>query len=94
MVCLVVTMCLAFSTRVRAAANSFATPQEAVRAFQVCGAEFALGHHYGTFQLTNEAIDAPVEALIKARVEAEIEPDRFRLLKPGQVWGIEARAVA
>ena len=29
-----------------------------------------------------------------ARIEAEIEPERFRLLKPGQVWEIEARAVA
>src|SRR5271156_285956 len=35
-------------------------PAEAVQAFQNCGAEFALGHHYGTFQLTDEAIDAPV----------------------------------
>jgi L-ascorbate metabolism protein UlaG (beta-lactamase superfamily) len=69
-------------------------PEEAVRAFQVCGAEFALGHHYGTFQLTNEAIDAPIEALIKARVEAGIEPERFRLLKPGQIWEVHAKAVA
>src|ERR1041384_3273384 len=69
-------------------------PQEAVRAFQVSGAEFALGHHYGTFQLTNEAIDAPVEALEIARVEAGIDPERFRLLRPGQVWNVEARAVA
>ena len=36
-------------------------PEEAVRAFQVCGAEFALGHHYGTFQLTNEPIDREAE---------------------------------
>jgi L-ascorbate metabolism protein UlaG (beta-lactamase superfamily) len=69
-------------------------PAEAVRAFTVCGAEFALGHHYGTFQLTDEAIEAPVEALDIARVEAGIDPDRFRLLKPGQVWEVEARAVA
>ena len=38
-------------------------PEEAVRIFQDCGAERALGHHFGTFQLTDEAIDAPVEAL-------------------------------
>ncbi len=35
-------------------------PAEAVQAFCDCGAEFALGHHYGTFQLTDEAIDAPL----------------------------------
>lgn len=61
-------------------------PEEAVRAFIDCGAELALGHHYGTFQLTDEAIDAPERALIAAREEAGISPDRFRLLKPGQVW--------
>jgi L-ascorbate metabolism protein UlaG (beta-lactamase superfamily) len=69
-------------------------PSESVKAFLDCRAEFALGHHYGTFQLTDEAIDAPERALDKARVEAEIEPERFRLLKPGQVWNVEARAIA
>jgi L-ascorbate metabolism protein UlaG (beta-lactamase superfamily) len=69
-------------------------PAESVKAFRDCGAEFALGHHYGTFQLTDEAIDAPVTALEVARVHAEIEPERFRLLQPGQVWEVEARAVA
>ena len=69
-------------------------PAESVKAFGDCGAQFALGHHYGTFQLTDEAIDAPARALEAARVEAEIEPERFRLLQPGQVWDVEARAVA
>ena len=69
-------------------------PAEAVQAFTVSGAEFALGHHYGTFQLTDEAIDAPAQALATARVEAGIEPERFRLLRPGQVWNVEARAIA
>lgn len=61
-------------------------PGESVRAFQDCGAEFALGHHYGTFQLTEEAIDAPPIALAAALAATEISPERFRLLKPGQVW--------
>ena len=34
-------------------------PAESVQAFVDCGAELALGHHYGTFQLTDEPIDAP-----------------------------------
>ena len=38
-------------------------PAEAVQAFVDCGAERALGHHWGTFQLTDEAIDAPLIAL-------------------------------
>ena len=36
-------------------------PAESVQAFIDCGAELALGHHYGTFQLTDEAIDAPLD---------------------------------
>jgi L-ascorbate metabolism protein UlaG (beta-lactamase superfamily) len=38
-------------------------PDEAVRALIDCGAEIALAHHYGTFQLTDEPIDAPGLAL-------------------------------
>jgi L-ascorbate metabolism protein UlaG (beta-lactamase superfamily) len=51
-----------------------------------CGAELALGHHYGTFQLTDEAIDAPLHALADALRAAGIPPARFRTLRPGQVW--------
>ncbi len=50
-----------------------------------CGAQSALAHHHGTFQLTDEAIDAPVIALGEALDEAKIARDRFAALKPGQV---------
>jgi L-ascorbate metabolism protein UlaG (beta-lactamase superfamily) len=60
-------------------------PEEAVKAFLDCGAEFALAHHHGTFQLTDEAIDAPVRALDEALAKAKISPERFRVLKPGEV---------
>jgi hypothetical protein len=45
----------------------------------------AFGHHYGTFQLTDEPIDAPLIALAEALKVAEIPPDRFHALAPGQV---------
>jgi L-ascorbate metabolism protein UlaG (beta-lactamase superfamily) len=61
-------------------------PAESVQAFIDCGAELALGHHYGTFQLTDEAIDAPLQALADALAAAGIPPARFRTLRPGQVW--------
>jgi L-ascorbate metabolism protein UlaG (beta-lactamase superfamily) len=61
-------------------------PVEAVQAFQDCGAEFALGHHYGTFQLTDEAIDAPLQALAEARSKAGIALERFHILAPGEIW--------
>jgi L-ascorbate metabolism protein UlaG (beta-lactamase superfamily) len=60
-------------------------PAESVQAFADCGAELALGHHYGTFQLTDEAIDAPLVALAEALMVAGIPAERFRTLRPGQV---------
>jgi L-ascorbate metabolism protein UlaG (beta-lactamase superfamily) len=61
-------------------------PAEAVKAFIDCAAELALGHHFGTFQLTDEAIDAPLTALADALPAAGIPSARFRTLRPGQVW--------
>ena len=61
-------------------------PAEAVQAFIDCGAELALGHHHGTFQLTDEPIDAPLVALAYALKDAGISTERFRTLRPGEVW--------
>jgi L-ascorbate metabolism protein UlaG (beta-lactamase superfamily) len=61
-------------------------PAESVQAFIDCGAELALAHHYGTFQLTDEAIDAPVLALADALKVTGIPVERFRALRPGEVW--------
>ena len=61
-------------------------PAEAVQAFIDCGAQFALAHHYGTFQLTDEAIDAPPLALAEALRSAGIPAEDFRALRPGEVW--------
>jgi L-ascorbate metabolism protein UlaG (beta-lactamase superfamily) len=60
-------------------------PSDAVKALADCGAEQALAHHHGTFQLTDEAIDAPAIALHAALDEAKIPRERFVPLKPGQV---------
>jgi len=60
-------------------------PAESVQALIDCGAETALAHHYGTFQLTDEPFDAPLVALADALKAAGISSDRFRALKPGQV---------
>jgi L-ascorbate metabolism protein UlaG (beta-lactamase superfamily) len=59
-------------------------PSDAVKALADCGAEQALAHHHGTFQLTDEAIDAPVLALGEALDAAKIRPERFAAPKPGQ----------
>ena len=61
-------------------------PAEAVQALVDCGAATALASHYGTFQLTDEAIDAPLLALTDALSAAGMPPERFQALRPGQVW--------
>ena len=61
-------------------------PAEAVESFALLGAEQALGHHWGTFQLTDEGIERPVEALAAALEAQGIAPERFLALRPGQVW--------
>jgi L-ascorbate metabolism protein UlaG (beta-lactamase superfamily) len=61
-------------------------PGESVQAFIDSGAEFALAHHYGTFQLTDEPIDAPLIALADALANTAIPAERFRVLRPGEVW--------
>ena len=63
-------------------------PEEAVEGMRLAEAAHALGHHFGTFQLTNEAIDAPVADLQVALERAGIAPDRFRALLPGEAFDV------
>ncbi|QIO30536.1 MBL fold metallo-hydrolase [Bradyrhizobium sp. 1(2017)] len=60
-------------------------PEDAVKALGDCGAQEALGHHHGTFQLTDEAIDAPARELVTALDAAKIPQERFVAMQPGQV---------
>ena len=48
-----------------------------MKALTDCGAQQALAHHHGTFQLTDEAIDAPAIALGAALDEAKIPRERL-----------------
>ena len=59
-------------------------PEEAVQIFQDCGAARAIGHHWGTFQLTNEAHDQPEKDLALALVGAGIANESFQAYRPGQ----------
>ena len=61
-------------------------PADAVEAMTLLGADKALGHHWGTFKLTDEGIERPVEALAEALAAAALPPERFLALRPGQVW--------
>ena len=59
-------------------------PDEAVQILQDCGAAKAVGHHWGTFQLTNEAHDQPRQDLAVALAATKIPVDRFQAFRPGQ----------
>jgi L-ascorbate metabolism protein UlaG (beta-lactamase superfamily) len=61
-------------------------PADAVEIFRLLDLESALGYHWGTFRLTNEAVDAPPADLTAALDKAEIAASRFQALAPGFVW--------
>lgn len=63
-------------------------PAESVQIFEDCGAAHALAHHWGTFQLTDEAQDAPPQALAQALAARGIAPERFVTRLPGQVFDV------
>ncbi len=67
-------------------------PDEAVQGHLLCGAQMTLGHHWGTFQLTNESIEDQIEALDAALDKHGVSPEIFRRLQPGQVWDVPTTA--
>jgi L-ascorbate metabolism protein UlaG (beta-lactamase superfamily) len=58
-------------------------PAEAVQAFLDVGAKRAIGMHFGTFQLTAEAIDAPVRELAVACTTYGIPSEAFVTMDVG-----------
>jgi L-ascorbate metabolism protein UlaG (beta-lactamase superfamily) len=65
-------------------------PDEAVEGFLLLNARGALGHHWGTVQLTDEAIDAPRDALHAALDARGVRRDDFVAALPGQSVTISA----
>ena len=59
-------------------------PEEAVAAHRSLGARRSLGMHFGTFRLTDEAYDAPVQGLIAARDAAGMAAEDFDVLGLGE----------
>ena len=59
-------------------------PAEAIRAHQDLGARRGIGMHFGTFQLTDEAIDAPVLTMREARAQAGLTESDFDVLGFGE----------
>lgn len=65
-------------------------PEEAVQGMSLSGARWVAGHHWATFQLTDEAIHHPREHLHAALDARSIARERFRPMLPGEVWDVPA----
>ena len=59
-------------------------PDDAVRAHRDLGVSLSIGIHWGTFQLTDEAMDAPILALEEAKHAQDIPPAAFLAPQPGE----------
>jgi L-ascorbate metabolism protein UlaG (beta-lactamase superfamily) len=64
-------------------ADAHMNPAEAVRVHQDVGAKRSIGMHWGTFQLTDEPREEPVNLLAEAIQTSELSPSQFIVLRPG-----------
>jgi L-ascorbate metabolism protein UlaG (beta-lactamase superfamily) len=63
-------------------------PEEAVMAHRDLAARTSIGMHFGTFRLTDEAIDEPVRRLAEARRAGGVADQEFRVLAFGESMAI------
>jgi N-acyl-phosphatidylethanolamine-hydrolysing phospholipase D len=68
-------------------------PSEAVKMHLDLRAKRSLGIHWGTFELTDEALDEPPRALAQARAAAGVTEDNFFLLALGQTRKLPRRTM-
>jgi N-acyl-phosphatidylethanolamine-hydrolysing phospholipase D len=68
-------------------------PQEAVQIFMDLGCKRALAVHWGTFQLTDEALDEPPQALALARQAQRLSDDDFYVAAVGETMRVTPRSM-
>jgi N-acyl-phosphatidylethanolamine-hydrolysing phospholipase D len=74
-------------------ADQHVNVQEAVKIHQDLGARRSLGVHWGTFELTDEALDEPPRQLVVERAAASLAEDEFFVLAIGQTRRIPVRSI-
>ncbi len=67
-------------------------PAESVQVHRDVGAKRSVAVHWGTFNLTDEALDQPPIDLAAARTAASVSADDFFLLAVGETRKLPARA--
>jgi L-ascorbate metabolism protein UlaG (beta-lactamase superfamily) len=60
-------------------------PAQSVKIHQDVRAKKSIGIHWGTFELTDEALDVPPVRLAEEVAKAGLAPDRFVALKHGEM---------
>lgn len=58
-------------------------PEEAIKAFEDIGAEWFIPMHYGTFRISHEPFEEPLQRLFKAALRHAVA-SRIRILDPGK----------
>ena len=64
-------------------------PDDAVQAHLVLAAQRSLAMHFGTFHLTDEAVDEPARALVGSLNERSIKQLDFRAPRFGETFGVK-----
>lgn len=67
-------------------------PEGAVTAFGILHPAWALGVHWGTFELGEEAVNDAPKRLVTSLASHAIAADRFRTLEAGQAWDVPVAA--
>ena len=67
-------------------------PREAVQAHIDLGSQQSIGIHWGTFQLTYESVEQPIQDLEQAVTELQIPPDQFWTMEFGETRVIDPHA--
>ena len=73
-------------------ANQHVNPAEAVKIHRNIGAKASLGVHWGTFELTDEALDEPPQSLKREAASAGLVDEEFFVLAVGETRLISQRA--